>query len=93
MRLKLFRATGYSTLLMPGEVRTSPHPGWLVLAVSLWVGLACNVALWRQVAGSPLAAGWPATLLLAAFVTGAGICVLSLLAWRRTLDFLEENLR
>jgi hypothetical protein len=27
MALKLFRSTGHSTLLMPGETRLAPHPG------------------------------------------------------------------
>ncbi len=78
MALKLFRHTGYSTLLQPGEARLAPHPGWLVLAVSVWVALGCNVALWRFDAPR-------AVLATAALVGGASAAVLGLLGWRRTL--------
>ena len=63
MALKLFRSTGYSTLLMPGEARLAMHPGWLVLATSLWLGLACNVALWRELSGSAMGTGLATALL------------------------------
>jgi glucan phosphoethanolaminetransferase (alkaline phosphatase superfamily) len=85
MRLKLFRSTGYSTLLMPGEARLAPHPGWVVLGVSLWLALACNVALWRELAGSARGTGIATALLAGAAAGGAAATVLSLLAWRRTL--------
>ena len=84
MSLKLFRSTGYSTILTPGETRAGRHPGWVVLALSVWVGLACNVALWRA-----LQSGGSADLLGALLVgVGAGAAcatVLSLSGWRRTL--------
>ena len=48
MSLKLFRSTGYSSILAPGESRVATHPGWVILAISLWIGFACNVALWRE---------------------------------------------
>jgi len=51
MALRLFRTTGYSTLLMPGESRLATHPARLVAAASLWLALACNVALWRLLSG------------------------------------------
>ena len=44
MSLKLFRSTGYSSILAPGESRVATHPGWVILAISLWIGFACNVA-------------------------------------------------
>lgn len=59
------------------------HPGWLVLATSLWGGFACNVALWRELTNGDngmfqaLATG----LLVTAVLGG----VLSLLGWRKTL--------
>ena len=53
MSLKLFRSTGYASILSPGETRVATHPGWLMAAVSAWVGFACNVALWRA-----FVAGW-----------------------------------
>lgn len=82
MALKLFRSTGHSTLLMPGETRLAPHPGWLVLAVSAWIALACNVAIWRLV-NDP--ARFPSALAVAAVLGGGAGCILSVLAWRRTL--------
>lgn len=81
MALKLFRTTGYSTLLMPGETRLARHPGWVVLAVSAWIAIACNVALWRLPADGGLRGAVAASLLLG----GASGFVLSLLGWRRTL--------
>lgn len=82
MALRLFRTTGYSTILMPGESHVPAHPAALVLWVSLWLGLACNVAVWRWIAGSidgRIALG--SCLLIA----GASGTVISLLGWRRTL--------
>jgi hypothetical protein len=84
MALRLFRTTGYSTLLMPGESRLAPHPAWMVALVSLWLGIFCNVGLWRLFLQQP---GVPALQVLAAclLVTGGAAFVLSLLGWRRTL--------
>jgi glucan phosphoethanolaminetransferase (alkaline phosphatase superfamily) len=84
MALKLFRSTGYSTLLFPGEARKGHHPGWLAFLVAAWLGLACNVDLWRAATwGDPrlLVAALASSLLVAA---ACGL-VLSALAWRRTL--------
>jgi len=84
MALKLFRATGYSTLMLPGESRRrGPHPGWLVLAVSLWIGVACNVGVWRMAAGAP--ADVRTVLAASALLAGGSGMLLSALAWRRTL--------
>lgn len=81
--LKLFRSTGYSSILVPGETRVATHPGWLVLGLSLWVGFVCNVGLWRVVA-----AGQPenlrGALTTGVFAAAATGTVLSLLGWRRT---------
>ena len=85
MSLKLFRSTGYSSILGPGETRVLPHPAWLVLAVSLWIGFVCNVALWRQLLAPDGGPGLARSLLAGAFIAGACGCVLSLLGWRRTL--------
>jgi len=84
MALKLFRSTGYSSILAPGESRVATHSFWLVLGVSLWIGLACNVALWRAVRFPGTAVLVPG-LIGAVFITGATIALLSLLGWRRTL--------
>lgn len=82
MALKLFRTTGYSTLLMPGEARLARHPAQLVLWGSLWLALACNVGVWRFLSGGEDWRAAVASILLIAGSTGA---VLSLLGWRRTL--------
>lgn len=83
MALKLFRSTGYSTLLMPGEARLATHPVRLVVWASLWLALACNVAVWRLLAGSMAdARGAAASVLL---VGGAAGAFFSILGWRRTL--------
>jgi hypothetical protein len=82
MALRLFRTTGYSTLLMPGESRVPTHPAMLVLWGSLWLGVVSNVAVWRCLAGRLDArTGLAAFLILA----GASGVFLSLLGWRRTL--------
>ena len=82
MALKLFRTTGYSTLLMPGEQRQSLHPAWLVVVASLWIGLACNAGLWRLPAAPGSVRAVFATFCLLAGGSGG---VLSLLGWRRTI--------
>ena len=84
MSLKLFRSTGYSSILMAGETRVAMHPGWLILFTSLWVGFACNLDMWRALGGSP-SGGLGQALTTGAFAAGAGAIVLSLLGWRKTL--------
>lgn len=84
MSLKLFRSTGYASILSPGETRAATHPGWLIGAVSAWVGFACNVALWRAFTAGDSHA------LMRAIAVGtlvAAVCgvVLSVLGWRKTL--------
>ena len=83
MALKLFRTTGYSTILMPGETRLAMHPAWLVLGASLWLALACNVAVWRLVLGPAIAPR--IVLATVAVIGGASAVILSLLGWRRTV--------
>ena len=85
MSLKLFRSTGYSSFLVPGEARLAPHPGWLVLAVSAWIGTACNLALWGELGGGRGAASVLHAIAQGLFAAGASGALLSLLAWRRTL--------
>ena len=85
MSLKLFRSTGYSSILAPGETRVATHPGWLVLATSLWIGFASNVALWRAlISGVESGRGLGWALTAGVFATAASGAVLSLLGWRRT---------
>jgi len=83
MALRLFRTTGYSTLLMPGESRLATHPAKFVLWASLWLALACNVAVWRLLGGD-LDSLRPAVTSVTV-VGGASGLLLSLLGWRRTL--------
>jgi glucan phosphoethanolaminetransferase (alkaline phosphatase superfamily) len=85
MSLKLFRSTGYSSILAPGESRAATHPGWVVLVVSLWIGFACNVALWRALRSLGDGPGLARSLLAGAFIAAACASILSLLGWRRTL--------
>jgi glucan phosphoethanolaminetransferase (alkaline phosphatase superfamily) len=86
MALKLFRSTGYSSILMPGESRVGTHPLWLVFGASLWLALACNVGIWRLVAGSASdVRGAAASVLL---IAGAAGLVLSIFSWRRLLRFM-----
>ncbi|NML46288.1 hypothetical protein HHL11_21240 [Ramlibacter sp. G-1-2-2] len=82
MALKLFRTTGYSTLLLPGEARQAMHPARMVAVASLWIGLACNAGLWRlATTGESLLAA----LSTAALLAGGSGMILSLLGWRRTI--------
>lgn len=86
MALKLFRSTGYESILTAGESRLALHPGWFILLISAWIGFACNVALWRELRGiGPAEFGLGKALLAGAFATAACMSVLSLLGWRRTL--------
>jgi glucan phosphoethanolaminetransferase (alkaline phosphatase superfamily) len=83
MALKLFRSTGHSTLLLPGETRLLPHPQWMVLAVSAWLGIACNVGLWRLITRGADEA-LQALTAVAVLAGGSGLA-LSLFCWRRTM--------
>lgn len=82
MALRLFRTTGYSTLLMPGESRLATHPAMLVLWASLWLGVVANVGVWRWLGGSLEGRHALASILIIAGASGA---LFSLLGWRRTL--------
>lgn len=86
MALKLFRSTGYSSIFAPGQSRVAMHPAWVVVATSAWVGFVSNVAIWRELAHSPVEGlGWARALALAFFVSAACALVLSVLGWRRTV--------
>lgn len=86
MSLKLFRSTGYSSILAPGESRVATHPGWLVVTTSLWIGFACNVALWRELRSYGSGGiGLGRAMLAGAFIAAACASLLSLMGWRRTL--------
>lgn len=85
MGLKLFHETGFSSILGPGETRVGLHPAWLILAVSLWVGFAANVALWRAIAGTDRTTGLGQALAIGLLIAGSAAAALSLLGWRKTL--------
>jgi glucan phosphoethanolaminetransferase (alkaline phosphatase superfamily) len=82
MGLKLFRSTGYSSILAPGETRLTMHPAWMLLAVSLWAGFVSNVAMWRGLRGS---ASLEHGLVVGGAAFGACLVILSLFGWRKTL--------
>lgn len=81
MSLKLFRSTGFHSILSPGETRVALHPGWAVLGVSAWIGVACNVWFWQALIRGGDFLG---PLVLALAVTACAATALSLLGWRRT---------
>ena len=84
MSLKLFRSTGFESILTPGETRASLHPGWIITATSAWAGFVCNVALWRELwAGDRPALA--RAFALGAFVAAICAVILSVLGWRKTL--------
>jgi glucan phosphoethanolaminetransferase (alkaline phosphatase superfamily) len=84
MSLKLFRSTGFSSILTAGETRVPMHPGWMILATSMWVGFASNGALWQQLR-APGSSSPGHALAFGAFVAAACAVVLSILGWRKTL--------
>jgi lipid A ethanolaminephosphotransferase len=84
MSLKLFRSTGYASILSAGETRLPMHPGWMILLTSVWAGFACNAALWRELSAGG-GAGLRQALTASAFIAAAGAMLLSLLGWRKTL--------
>lgn len=84
MSLKLFRSTGYESILSPGETRVPVHPGWVIAATSAWAGFACNPALWRELWAGDVA-GLVQALELGTFVAAACAVLLSTLGWRKTL--------
>lgn len=84
--LKLFRSTGYSSLMFSGsEIRTAIHPAWVVAVTSLWIGFACNVLLWRELSSGSEGAGLVRALALGAFIAADCAIVLSVLGWQKTL--------
>lgn len=82
MALRLFRTTGYSTLLMPGEARRATHPAQAAAWASAWLALVCNVAVWRLLTGT---GDGRHVLESIAVIGGASGLVFSVFGWRRTL--------
>ena len=79
MSLKLFRSTGFHSILTPGEARLALHPGWAVAAVGGWVGVVTNPWFWQGLAGDFLTG-----LASAIGIAGAIGFFLSVFGWRRT---------
>jgi lipid A ethanolaminephosphotransferase len=87
-RITLFRSTGFSTYFGGVEVRRAAvHPGWVVAATSLWIGFACNVTLWRELAGvsSQTVHSLVRAVALGAFVAADCAVILSIFGWQKTL--------
>jgi glucan phosphoethanolaminetransferase (alkaline phosphatase superfamily) len=85
MALKLFRSTGYSSILAPGESRLATHPGWVIAATSLWAGFACNVALWRGLWSSGEGDTLTHSMLLGIFVAAISAATISVFGWHKTI--------
>lgn len=70
------------------ESRRSGKPAWPMLAACLWMALAGNAPLWRELGTDGLLAahsGWLLALALAGAMAGALFAILSLFAWPRLL--------
>lgn len=91
MSLKLFRSTGYSTMLLPGEARLAPSPARAVVAVSAWVALGCNAGLWQAAVDLDILALVRA-LARSLMLYGIVAATLSLVCWRRTFKPLASTL-
>jgi lipid A ethanolaminephosphotransferase len=97
MALKLFRSTGYGTMLdaqsaaawqkAPAHAR-SWNPIFVLLIVSAWLSTVCNYALWRELSrigrlNSPM--DYVFAIGLAVIIFAAICAVFALLAWRKTI--------
>lgn len=84
MGLRLFHVTEFAqSMLSPADQREARHPGLLVLLASLWLALAGNAPLWRELNRLPMDTGallWIA-LCFALLTTAALGALLSLLNW------------
>ena len=84
MSLRLFHITEFAnSMLTPAEQREARHPALLLLLASLWLALAGNAPLWRELARLPMDGGaflWIS--LCFALLTAAALgFLLSLLNW------------
>jgi glucan phosphoethanolaminetransferase (alkaline phosphatase superfamily) len=85
MALKLFRSTGYSSILAPGESRLATHPGWVIASTSLWAGFACNVLLWRGLWSPGEGDTLAHAMLLGVFVAAISGATVSVFGWHKTI--------
>lgn len=68
--------------------RTFAHPGWLILASSLWLASAANLPLWlalRDLALFERSGGWLFAIALGLIIAASLAGMVSVLAWRWTL--------
>lgn len=84
MSLRLFHVTEFAqSMLSPADQREARHPAQLLLLASLWLALAGNFPLWRELARLPMDFGsqlWIA-LCFGLLTTAALGALLSLLNW------------
>jgi len=85
MGLKLFHITEFAeSLISPASQRESSHPAVLLVLASLWLAVAGNLPLWRELARQPmdrLPLVWIG-LCFALLTAGALGALLSTLNWR-----------
>jgi glucan phosphoethanolaminetransferase (alkaline phosphatase superfamily) len=84
MALRLFHVTEFAhTMLSPADQRDARHPALLLLLASLWLALAGNLPLWRELARLPMDTDSLAWIgLCFALITAAALgLLLSLLNW------------
>ncbi|MGA8515359.1 MAG: hypothetical protein WB821_11415, partial [Burkholderiaceae bacterium] len=97
MALKLFRSTGYGTLLdaqsaaawqkLPERAR-SFNPLHVLVIVSVWLSTLCNYALWRElsrIGRLNTAPDYIFAVGLAVIIFALTCAVFALLAWRRNI--------
>ncbi len=84
MALRLFHVTEFAqSMLSPADQREARHPALLLLLASLWLAVAGNLPLWRELARLPMEFGsllWIA-ICLGLLTTAALGALLSLLNW------------
>jgi glucan phosphoethanolaminetransferase (alkaline phosphatase superfamily) len=84
MSLRLFHVTEFAqSMLSPADQREARHPAQLLLLASLWLALAGNLPLWRELARLPMDFGsllWIG-LCFGLLTTAALGVLLSLLNW------------
>ncbi len=98
MGLKLFRSTGYGSLLdtqtaatWQKQAKLGPmgrNPVAMLAVVSLWLATVANLALWRELGRLgqlQSAGGYAFAVAFAAIIFGALCALGALLAWRRSI--------
>jgi glucan phosphoethanolaminetransferase (alkaline phosphatase superfamily) len=84
MSLRLFHITEFAdSMLTPAAQRDARHPAFLILLASLWLALAGNVPLWRELSRLPMETGSLIWIILcfALLTTSALGLLLTLLNW------------